>query len=64
MRPTYQHSFFSKQANVTSTRNNLRVVEPICNTSTYGLRSTRYYGSKPWNELDRPLKESVSLEDF
>ena len=62
--PMYLHSILSQQANMTSTRNNLRVVQPICNTSTYGLSSARYYGSKLWNELDKPLKESVSLEDF
>ncbi len=64
LRPVYLHSILSKQANVTSTRNNLRVVQPICNTSTYGPSSARFYGSKLWNELDKPLKESVSLEDF
>ena len=62
--PMYLHSILSKQANVTSTRNNLRVVQPICNTSTYCLSSARYYGSKLWNELDKPLKESVSLGNF
>ena len=62
--PVYLHSTLSKQVNVTSTRNNMRVVQSIRNTSTYGLSSVRYYGSKLWNELDKPLKESVSMEDF
>ncbi len=30
----------------------------------YGLNSVRYYGVKLWNELDKQLKEPVSLEDF
>ncbi len=62
--PIYLHSILSKQANMTSTGNNLRVVQPKCRTSTYGLNSVRYYGAKLWNELDKQLKESVSLEDF
>ena len=60
--PMYLPSILSKRANVTSTRN--RVLHPICKASTYAMNSARYYGSKLWNELDKPLKESVSLEDF
>ena len=26
------------------------------------LSSVRYYGTKLWNELDKPLKESISLK--
>ncbi len=56
--PMYLPSILSKRANVTSTRN--RVLHPICKASTYAMNSARYYGSKLWNELDKPLKE---LED-
>ncbi len=58
----YLHSILSKQADMTSTGNNLGVVQPICHTSTSGLSSIRYHGSKLWNELEQ--FESVSLEDF
>ena len=56
--PMYLHSILIKQANVTSTRNSMGVVQPTCNTSTYGLSSARYY-SKLWNELDKPLKRNL-----
>ncbi len=60
--PIYLHSILSKQANMTSTGNNLRVVQPKCRTSTYGLNSVRYmvqcYGT---GLID---KKSMSLEDF
>ncbi len=50
---------------MTSTRNNLRVIQPKCRTSTYGLNSVRYYGVKLWNELDKQKsKESVSSGYF
>ncbi len=49
---------------MTATKNNLRVVQSKCHTSTYGLNSVHYYGAKLWNELNKQLKESVSLEDF
>ncbi len=52
---------------MTSTRINLRIVQPKCHTSTYGMSwHVRYYGAKLWNELDEQVKESVSfnLADF
>ncbi len=60
--PMYLHRIVSKQADVTSTRISLRVVQPKCRTSTYGLNSVRYmvqcYGT---GLID---KKSMSLEDF
>ncbi len=63
LRPMYLHSILSKHAKMTSTRNNVRVVQPICHTPPYGLSRVRYCGATLWNEIDKQLKESVSLED-
>ncbi len=60
----HRHDILCKQANRMSTRNNLRLLQPKCNTSTYGLSYGRYHGAKLWNEFDKPLKESISLVDF
>ncbi len=59
--PMYLHDILWKQANRMSTRNDLRLLQPKCNTSTYGLSSVRYYSAKLWNELEKPLKECISL---
>ncbi len=46
---------------MTSTRNNLRVVQPICHTSTYGLTSVHHYGAKVRKDLNDEIRYKIKF---
>ena len=45
-------------------RNTLRLTQPKCNTTKYGLLSFRYQGANMWNRLPNDMKTMLFLKDF
>ncbi len=58
------HNIIAKPDGILITRNNFRLNQPICFTSSYGLNSVRYDGAKRWNNLDKDVKGCVTLDAF
>ena len=62
--PRYRHNIIANPNGILITRNNFRLNQPICFTSSYGLNSVRYDGAKRWNNLDKDVKGCVTLDAF
>ena len=55
--------FENKNTNY-SFRDPSKIIQIKRNTTTYGLRSFTYFGSKLWNELPIDFKELIDITDF
>ncbi len=63
LNPAYMNSLFLMKESSHDLRQNL-LVQPKCNSVTYGLRSIRYQGSKIWNCLPECMKNVESVSSF
>ena len=62
--PPYLCTMFKRKINPYNLRNDFLLVQPKVTTTTYGLLSIKYHGSKMWNMLPEFVKESRSLSIF
>ena len=62
--PEYLTDLVKIKENMYSFRSSSRLVQPKCNTVTYGLRSFTYKASKIWNDLPEIYKNVLSLKEF
>ena len=62
--PEYFNDIFILKESPYGIRDDSILVRPKVNTTNYGLKSFRNYGSKIWNILSPPLKKSLNVEDF
>ena len=61
--PVYLNDMFTRKKCPYELRNEL-LVRPKVNTTNYGLKSVRSYGSKIWNLLPQTYKEAVTTKEF
>ncbi len=64
MSSIYMKSLFIKKCIAYELRDFIPLIQPKCNTITYGHNTIRYQGSKIWNNLSNNLKMSNGLFFF
>ena len=64
MTPNYLCELFVKADTPNGTRDKCKLMQPLKRTSTYGLRSSQYYGAHVWNILPINIKTAQSLHEF
>ena len=64
LNPVYLNSMFSKKKTKYEFRDQEILIQPKYDTTTYGFRSFRYYGSKLWNALPFDVKNTKDLDIF
>ena len=64
MSPEYICSLFETKNIVYKLRDESCLNQPLVRTTTYGLRSIRYFGPKLWNMLPKSIKDSKDMESF
>ena len=62
--PVYLNDMFTRKKCPYELRNDELLVRPKVNTTNYGLKSVRSYGSKIWNSLPQTYKEAVTTKEF
>ena len=63
--PSYVKKLLSDKEIPYSLRDPSLLIQPLTNTTNFGLRSFAYLGSKLWNDLDNEIKiEIENLEDI
>ena len=64
--PTYVQDLFESKDSQYSLRNPSLLVQPIVDTTNYGLRTFTYLGSKLWNDLPSSFKDidDTDIDDF
>ena len=62
--PKYLNDIFIIKESPYGLRDGSILVRPKVNTTNYGLKSFRNYGSKIWNMLPPSFKKSLNIEDF
>ena len=62
--PLYIQDMFEVKKSSYSLRDSSKLVQPKRNTTTFGLRSFTYFGSKLWNDLPIDFKETTDLALF
>ena len=62
--PLYIQDMFEVEKSSYSLRDSSKLVQPKRNTTTFGLRSFTYFGSKLWNDLPIDFKETTDLALF
>ena len=62
--PKYLNDIFIIKESPHGLRDGSILVRPKVNTTNYGLKSFRNYGSKIWNMLPPSFKKSLNIEDF
>ena len=62
--PRYMKSLFKLKCTNYSLRDQYLLAQPHVKTTTYGLRSVAYFGSKIWNALPSEFKNAASIEIF
>ena len=60
----YLNDMFTRKKCPYEFRNDELLVRPKVNTTNYGLKSGRSYGSKTWNLLPQTYKEAVTTKEF
>ena len=60
--PVYLNDMFTRKKCSYDLRNDELLVRPKVNTTNYGLKSVRSYGSKIWNLLPQTYKEAVTTK--
>ena len=64
MSPSYLDGLFKVRDVQYNFRDSSRLEQPRVRTSTYGIKSLRYYGAKIWNNLPTDIKSACSLNEF
>ena len=64
MTPNYLSELFVKADTPYGTRDKCKLMQHLKRTSTYGLRSSQYYGAHVWNILPTNIKTAQSLPEF
>ena len=62
--PLYIKGMFEIKESSYSLRDSSKLVQPKRNTTTFGLRSFTYFGSKLWNDLPIYFKDTDDLALF
>ena len=62
--PEYLNDILILKESPYGRRDDSILVRPEVNTTNYGLKSFRNYGSKLWNILPSSFKTSLNIEDF
>ena len=62
--PTYLNRLFTEPLANYNLRDRRRLNQPRFHTYTYGFRSFRYSGSKPWTSLPRAIKNTNDINEF
>ena len=61
MGPSYLNSMFTTRESPYAMRNRNTLIQPKCNSVTYGLRSLNYLGPRLWNCLPNSIK---AIDDY
>ena len=61
MGPSYLNSMFTTRESPYAMRNRNTLIQPKCNSVTYGLRSLNYLGPRLWNSLPNSIK---AIDDY
>ena len=64
LNPEYMNEMIEKKSVKYGLRKPNILVQPRANTTTYGIRSFRYYGPKLWNMLPDHLKVTTDILEF
>ena len=64
MTPNYLSELFVKADTPYDTRDKFKLIQPLKRTTTYGLRSFKYYGAHVWNMLPVNMKAAQSLREL
>ena len=64
LNPNYLNSMFQLKETHYDFRKFSTLIRPRINTTTYGIRSFRYFGSKIWDMLPNSCKSAVTLAEF
>ena len=63
--PEYLHDMFLSKDLSYSLRNHHPVIQPIKNSTNFGLRSIAYLGSNLWNNIkNKTMKKTQNLDEF
>ena len=62
--PSYLSTIFEMSQSPYDMRDKSRLVQPKVNSTSYGLKSFKYYGSHIWNLLPMHIKSAMSLPEF
>ena len=62
--PQYIQSLFNIRENKKNLRGKNKLVLPVANTPTYGLKSTCYIAAKAWNALPDNLRSVAEFARF
>ena len=62
--PSYLSTIFEMSQSPYDMRHKSRLVQPKVNSTSYGLKSFKYYGSHIWNLLRTHIKSAMSLPEF
>ena len=62
--PSYLSTIFEMSRSPYDMRDKSRLVQPKVNSTSYGLKSFKYYGSHIWNLLPMHIKSAMSLPEF
>ena len=61
---SYLSTIFEMSQSPYDMRDKSRLVQPKVNSTSYGLKSFKYYGSHIWNLLPMHIKSAMSLPEF
>jgi len=64
LNPAYMGDMFECKITGYSLRRKKILVQPPIKSTTYGLRSVRYFGAKLWNMLEPEMTETENFQDF
>ena len=64
LNPSYLNPIFDVKSLPYALRDSLKLTQPIKDTTTFGLRSVSYVGSKLWNELPIHIKNAPDIPQF
>ena len=64
MIPEYLSSLFSKSNVPYQLRDSNKLIQPLKQTTTFGIKSLAYFGTHLWNMLPHPIKNSISSKSM
>ena len=62
LNPPYLNKLFEIKDSPYDTRKSIQLVQPLRQTTTYGLRSISYTGAKLWNDLPFQIDDITELD--
>ncbi len=62
--PIYISDLFEEKDKIYYLHSTVSLMQPKCNTVTYGLNSFRYKGAKIWNDLPNKVYNSITLAEY